>query len=375
MYIHVPQGRSARLTRDTLKNTNITALYTNGISICNIVICQSDDKISLTHVDGNTHPDTVRKEIDWVGTENRKIEVIARERQGQVVAVQVLNFLQEKHHKKKIFPFTQTALGDKKDGVLVNFLERRLCLIEESRDISFLKQNLCRHPKEREFLTVQKARQIMGLREAVDCEQLWTCASPLIFDGLNWCEINATDLTIESSNKKTQEELETFPANNSSFMQLSCAIKRFIECLKKIPNLIGSPNTRDIFIFAEHIEFYFEKNALKLLLRNVSDVAKNGLGEKTKKDKIFAKNITDISDETSFEDFMNLIDGYRNEPGKNSEFKENFLDEVKTCLRHYQHRMLYSGELPQIERINIEGRESSAASSSSVASDVPRFTM
>ncbi len=48
--IHVPQGRSARLMKETLPY-GIEGLYTQGFSICNIIAAIGQDKLVLIHAD------------------------------------------------------------------------------------------------------------------------------------------------------------------------------------------------------------------------------------------------------------------------------------------------------------------------------------
>ncbi len=113
--IHVPQGRSGRLVRLS-SEVGIKGLYTYGISCCNILLVIGQDKISLMHLDTQTHQDTLKAEFDWVN-EPDEIILMFREEFKPVVTDLLIYRLNQMQLGKSL---VLKPLNDGMDGIFVH---------------------------------------------------------------------------------------------------------------------------------------------------------------------------------------------------------------------------------------------------------------
>ena len=349
--IHVPQGRCARYTKGS--PSFLSGIYTDGFSNCTIFIGlnEKQQKFTLAHIDGYpTHSEFLGREINWLSNDDdafENIKIVLIHRKASQVHDRICQLLSSENYPGLNSPIS-IELEETHDGIFFTPIEQAIdnsILLEQH--ISALPTlqeppNVARHPHEQEITTVQKIRQIIGLREFFETKKLQdkqTC----IFDGRNWVPMDSSEWQINTQNEWTKEELSSFKLTDS-----------FIDITGKIAGLAEHLISLDIFeansealelgkSIAPHIEMYLNnydhikslRNNLLSILKHYSQAPDSKKGKKIysaiKKELSFCSNFRKKTKELLEKDSR-----------LNPDHFENFKSELGTYIRLYDQREAYS---------------------------------
>lgn len=189
-YIYVPEARTCRYNSKTTAK-DITGLYTDEFSHCNIVIVYKRDetgiRISMTHLNEYISEDQIRDEIKWVG-EDCERKIISRVSEDS------------KNVRKKILPeigetFTIESVSEDSNEVYAVAIDTNFKIKTFTRN-SLELPLLMVHPKGWQMQGHYKINLVLSVygysNESLDI-------APLLFDGENWNQnFNKHDLHLIS---------------------------------------------------------------------------------------------------------------------------------------------------------------------------------
>ncbi len=384
--IYVPQGRYARLEKPRFE---LSGLYTDAYSICNIMACVGENgRIALAHID--IHMATVGTKstvemIQWVGSPCRIVLMMREE--GKLVTQILLKNLYERlpQQRVELQVIRPGADGMLIDGIQLSFpnqdSEKKEFPITQYRRDTQASEIILHHPQEQQFLAVTKIEQIIG-KYAISQTMQAAAKEHRIFDGYAWEPIPEAELKIHNSHPSTQEELDFFKANEP-FVAVSGRLMSLVEELSKE---IKITEDKKSFVspIAEYLEAYlngFDTSAI--FKRNILDAIENTSGQRSKTDKDFQKKITPVLQRKDdvFTDIKMLMSEYAAEPSENTQYKKDILEQHGTFSRHYQTRTeddkraeKRSNDLKQAQRLAIQAtkayREKHYAAAANLFSEV-----
>lgn len=282
--IYVPQGRCARFVPETTQH-GIKGLYTDGFSFCNILvgINHSKSKILLSHIDGQTiffSPDKIMDELKWLG-EDSDIFVFLRENDGESNYEQLANNYQKISRKRLSRIVLDGIPPVTVSGIYVGFEEENGNV--DHPNIKRFSSNegpkgLIHHPKERQFLTVQKVEELIGLRTKTRklragipdiVKQKQIC----VFDGHTWTTPYDQELKVDLSDKLTKQEMDQF-IPDYPFFNIQKQVKELIKNIQKEDIGVGDHQDSGIEV-SFHMECYLNSDSKMsceaILIRNIED--------------------------------------------------------------------------------------------------------
>lgn len=353
MIIHVPQGYSARLTQDS-KEYELSGMYTDGFSFCNIVACLDEEqqKLVLMHVDGEAITSTaqaaqIREQVKWVG-DGCKAIIFYRTKasvdndpgwDGEIVN----DRLKELFNSIDIVPVCKVISKDD-NGILVklnpsanNKFEYKIF----SKDTK--PESLVHHPQEQQLLTARKIGQLIGLKaKAVyDAESFTTTFS--LFDGAMWEPAASRELQVDVSHSATKAEMDSFSNTDPWIVLARKAALVASELRKHIPVLKD-----DMIIgceLAPDLEWYLTPNCMLLLQRNLQDVLNDTsyAAPETLEDRGFYNKCNAClgKPKLSFAEINNLFMDYYQTPSLETKFKKIILADFPQQFKHYRARKYY----------------------------------
>lgn len=225
--INVPQGNSARMIKDA-PDSEVSGLYTDGFSSCNIIVGISAKKLILIHVDMLSILDTgkIQKEMRWLSTPSNVIVIYRKEDEaGAIINDLLLTELKEIIPSDKI---VNQAVSSKVSSVFLSFESQDSFAVHPN--IKFLDnrpQNLILHPQQQQFLAVQKIEEIVGL-EARNATKLAYRKKTCVFDGIAWEPMSDHEIKIDMSHDTTKRDMGYFNKNSSQVyiaQQLKCILE------------------------------------------------------------------------------------------------------------------------------------------------------
>ncbi len=345
MIINVPQGYSARLIAKDSASLGIEALYTDGFSSCNIIICLSEKRITLIHVDIKMHYDVlkIKKEIEWVDKPN---EFILLARSESPIRDNITQLFAEYFPDRKL---QSKIVTDDYDGVSVSFAknqENQLHSQISQYPMEIKPDELCRHPQEKRLLAVQKIEQIIGVgfraRHPFNFVSLLQARQCHLFDGNAWEFLDKNHLKVDVPDEQTKYIMNTFDKDNP-----------FITTARLLGEIIDSDNEGTVILepiadmclsVAPYIEYYLNDfaNEETLFSRNFKDSLDfYEASEKQDKD-LKDKLLTLITQKGNvFKEITSAIEEYKLN-SRNTIFKEKIVDEYGTFARSYKERHAYT---------------------------------
>jgi tetratricopeptide (TPR) repeat protein len=172
---------------------------------CNIIVITGKSRMVLAHADRNlaSIAPCLAADIDWVG-EGASMAIYYR---GHNVITEIL-LLKFGMMNLNILPSFHTVTSDV-DGILIEKDPSRTFKLHFVKDYRNLPFSLLHHPQETPMETVQKLRQLFGLREEKE-----TGFRPIkqvnIFDGTHWVPVPGNELRLFSQHPLTQDEMNRF---------------------------------------------------------------------------------------------------------------------------------------------------------------------
>ncbi len=333
--IHVPQGYSARIIKNLIHG-EISGLYTEGFSSCNIVACFSKEKMILMHVDfAAAHK--LAQELEWVDGK-RTIVIIYRENSvpGTILNKLILNtYLRLKRSDDQI---QSKSVRASISNVFIAFNLQGFENVPIIRFLSSQPENLIRHPQEQQLLTIQKIEQIVGLQAKIDVQASHN-KKINIFDGIAWETMGSNELKININNPKTQDEMSQF-GKHETLLALAGKL-RDVSLNLTVPIMIEESGYIDV---ASYLEQYLSNYDYNLLFkRNLKDLFTSEFHKPiTKIDKQFnneMKQITnkdgDIFAEVTEKINTLILSTYKNE------YQKSIISEYNMFASYYKERKSY----------------------------------
>ncbi|KTD66069.1 tetratricopeptide repeat protein [Legionella shakespearei] len=226
--LYVPQGRTARL--DTAVDSQFTGLYTDNFSACNIIVITGKSRMVLAHADRNlaSIAPCLAADIDWVG-EGASMSIYYR---GHNVITEIL-LLKFGMMNLAITPSFHTVTSDV-DGIQIEKDSSRTFKLNFIQDHQNLPFSLAHHPQETPMETVQKLRQLFGLREEKETG-LRLIKQVNIFDGIHWVPVPRNELQLVSQHPLTQNEMSRFAMGellDTIYPKMHQLILEIFTCIK-----------------------------------------------------------------------------------------------------------------------------------------------
>lgn len=292
--LYVPQGRTIRLTPESLKK-GINGILLDDFGVCEMVILIGDAGISVTHADISFRAEDIEREINWVGQNCQKI-LIYRKEQLQ----RVLNILSSKEaaSSKETLPskenlqanpefisyiWSPKKLADKTDvwqrqpvdstvaDLLIHFEKNTASKIHPNISVLTKDQlpllTLLRHPDERAFTVTHKIEETLF---CVGNNALKKQA--LIFDGDHWLPVPAQELKPRHSNQATyaiiKKHLNTV-IRDRKLVSISKSLgKARLELMHQVDSVNRSREHHEhmTFVFAKYYQEFQNDASLEALL-------------------------------------------------------------------------------------------------------------
>ncbi len=256
-YIYIPQGRTIRWTPRSLKQ-NIAGLYTDGFSICNIVVVYSEKGISITHADNCTLTKAIEAEVAWAGAGCEKIVYYRNEETKQLMEVCASRTIVADGKFKLEFwgneskirsqwslkPVASEVAGlqfipEAKPGTKLQVLTK-----EFAQDV--LPATLLRHPEEWPATVATKIEELIGFgtKDFVPKQNI-------IFDDNCWLPLPIHELMPYHSNEEDLQQYIDFIKKDNKFMKITERLAGIREHLfGKHPQGILKDNRPDVCIKA-----------------------------------------------------------------------------------------------------------------------------
>lgn len=351
--LNVPQARAARLTKESLER-GIKELYTDGVSICHIVILIGKNKISLIHADLKTPTAYVDEEIELMGEAHDKIILYREERVAQFMDIS----RRSDHHDPKKFignfwAQQQMGMGEEwqlchlrpeDDGILVGFSKQNGHRFHKNIrlvSLSEVSQNLLRHPKEKIFNSVQKIEDAICIGFKVKHK--------VIFDGIHWEVVPEEELSIFFENREKGGKYLDFLSVEKGCMRvidrLSAVIVSIREENKQIKFFQGEMDVA--YAVASFVQdcLYKEDTPDSLLRADIWDLI-NDCKRMKKNPENFADeeilkyiNQVSVSEEINFSRIKERITKY--DLSSQSKFKKFIIGSFEPLERFYVYRSNY----------------------------------
>ncbi|KIE04220.1 hypothetical protein NF27_IV00070 [Candidatus Jidaibacter acanthamoeba] len=339
--IYVPQGYCARLI-PTSESYDIGGLYTDGFSTCNILACISEEEVILAHVDNLTL-------MFWNENLGQAIKQIKNLKEIIIISRE-----NEKHVNEALISF-------------INFIGFQSLIVKKEVDInhggiyiSFNKQNdsdihpnitkyprsregleLIHHPQEQQIEAVQKIHQIVGMNAKFNAQNM-PKKKFLIFDGQAWEPMDKVELTIDTSNQITKEEMN-FISKEAPFIEVAGRLIGIAESIKNKVQIITPPKELSMQV-AFYMEGYLNQyNHSLLFKRNLKEIIDNITAKpQTKEDRRLKKNLNTIliKDNDIFSEVNNLCKSYK-ENAPDNQFKTYITIDIKDLSEMYLKRKYY----------------------------------
>lgn len=345
--IYVPQGYSARLTKEQMLLYDISGLFTDGFSSCNIVAVISKETLILMHIDTSTlnSPKMLKQmqhEIEGVN-EPREIIVAFRnvEGGGRNVNVGLLTYFDSQ------MPFAETIkkdIDDETQGIALYFNAQKPSDIHaniQKFSLHVRPEGLIHHPQEQQFLAVQKIEQIIGQQE-----RLLTGVSKnkqfCIFNE-GWEVLRGVELKVDTSHPLTMNEMLLFSREDT--------YPHIIKKLMKIINDSGVPYRGDmqsaVVLVAPYLEEYlsnYKYDYISLFKRGLKQmvVLMKHSKPQSKADKDFEHDIIRLLDKNDnvFDEAKQIVEKYKQQAPE-TEMKEMMVGGYTAFAQHYQDRKYY----------------------------------
>lgn len=347
--VYVPQGYAAKYVKSTAA-LDIQGLYADGFSSCNIIAYISNNTLLLAHIDFQTLPNLqkIKESIQSLANPNGELVLIFRNDTGEHLKDPISEYFKNTMPHQMV---TKIELADeKRDGIYISFnadSENQLHPNIKIFPSGERPNGLIHHPEERQFLSVQKIEQMVGLRARVTTGRSRE-KKLFIFDGVAWEHLTDAELKVDESHALTREEMEKFRAE-STHVLIAGRLAGLVTHINEMPNIPVSilgelkDNTLPVSPYIEdYVHNYNHELCLKINLKNIlSNQYTNSLScsESDRKFKEAFKKLLNKS-RNLFIETVQLIDSYTQEPS-DSEFKTQFLDEYRTISRHYRERKYY----------------------------------
>ncbi len=349
--ICVPQGRSARFSSSTC-GYNISGLYTDGFSSCNIVVCINKNRITLSHFDAQTNFNRIRSEISWVNEGSDSpctLLIISRCEKGTLLKKHLLERFESFASVDLRFTIIEKEIDNLHNGIYVSLEEQEVFEIHprvKTFPIGDEPENLIHHPQEQEFLAVQKIEQIIGIKFKYMTKQFRDKVLS-IFDGETWIKLDESELKIDNSDSETKKEL-SFVSEGKSFMEVISRLAHVAENIPKYVVALETPYEMGVSI-GLYMEGYLNRFDYQILLkRNLQDLMTEDYRKnmkKSKKDNLFRENILRLSKKEGdiFSELSILLGTYKNEDkSSETQFKKDIISECEAFMAHYQARKCYT---------------------------------
>lgn len=226
-YIYVPQGRTVRWIPSSLKQ-NIAGLYTDGFSICNIVVVYSEKGISVTHADNFTLTKDIEAEVAWAGAECEKIVYYRNEETKQLMEACAsgtveadgkfkLEFWGKKSKMRSQWSLKSVAsevaglqfIPEAKSGSKLQVLTKEFALDVQPA-------TLLRHPEEWPASVATKIEELIcfGTEDFIPKQNL-------IFDENCWLPLPKHELMPHHSNEEDLQQYLDFIKEDNKFMKIA----------------------------------------------------------------------------------------------------------------------------------------------------------
>lgn len=332
--LYVPQGRTARL--DTAVDSQFTGLYTDNFSACNIIVITGKSRMVLAHADRNlaSIASCMTADIAWVG-EGASMSIYNR-RPNVITEILELKF---RMMNLAIQPSLHMVASDI-DGIQIEkdpSQTFKLNFIKDHRNLPF---TLAHHPQETPMETVQKLRQLFGLREEKE-----TGLRPIkqvnIFDGTHWVSVPPNELQLVSQHPLTLDEINRFKAGEL----IDTLYPKMQQLMAEIFTKIKAGNS--VEEACEHLvpllELYLNNYDSKAIaLRHIQHLAKI---------LHYPEDQVDVinSLETAIAFFRTLIENFKKIPA--SDGRDTILSTLSLVYQHALERMHFKNISDQQERL------------------------
>lgn len=331
--IYVPQGRSAKLTSFSSK-LEVSQLYTNGFTTCNIIVGIGKEQILLVHADLRTDVEQIIHELEQAQIET--VFIIYRE-QGKYL----LNHL---HFNIKIAmtaaDINLKEVNEECEGILV-FLNAH----EDNSLLSQIKlcsaterpENIFHHPQEQYFLTIHKIEQVIGLKARNSAGTLYS-KQLCVYDGIAWLPIKSQELSLDLSNKLIREEMDSFEKNDS-YITLARKLAKIVDPNNMVGDLEGILLSAILYLESYlnnyDCELIFKRNMMEFLSARDNKPC-------SEKDKSLKLELLEFfQNKQVFLRVNESISRYK-EDAPASAFKEAILKEYAYLSTDYQARNFYN---------------------------------
>ena len=373
-YFHVPEGRTARLTKQGALR-GVEGLYTDSfIHAFNfrtsiLVLLINEEKISLTHADPRTPTDAIEREIAWVGKECEKILIYDKTLVPFYEEICSGQMAEEDYGNFSRYIFSPHSSSSNKGwlrkpilqvyGISLSFNSNTESTLHK-RVGTFSKEGpplLLKHPQEKLFLAVHKIEESICFNA-----DYYPKKQNLIFNEDKWVTLPEAELTVFHINPIALKiDLDFIKAGGAYFTDEMFhrirAVRRDIMSTRK-----------GIYDFEQDLEFcegmakyfqdyFFKDSPDKLLLNDLDKTlsvyrAKNQTDKSyppmsTEKDKEVESSLLSIvrSQSDIFAQVEKVISDYKKtEPleAAPSSFKFYILRQVDRFVTNYKERCDYA---------------------------------
>lgn len=234
---------------------DISGLYTDGFSTCNILILfnKAIGSVELAHIDAS-----IALRIEQVQEQSSlddatEIVLISREDKGKKIRDTLVDYLKAKYPAKTV---TVKMADMSESGVQASSVKKdgTFQLVIEKFSPSSAPNNILHHPDEQKFLAVQKIEQIIGRRAKIT-SRTSLVRRLCIFDGICWEHMESLDFKIDESHSITQQEMSRFSESDSC----DVVVKKLAEILQLTEKEGAAPSFQeDLESFLMEVAGYFE---------------------------------------------------------------------------------------------------------------------
>jgi hypothetical protein len=334
-FLNTPERRTCRYD-SRYTSLEISGLYTDNFSECNIVILFKQDelgiKMSMTHADKIVRPRQIQDELEWIG-QNARAVIVARDiPTSKIIRQQALGFLENKfdiqYCKQEDF-----ALSLDKQGSISFYTRENVPLLvthpQEWWWQSIFILNLTFTTYEPQ-ITQRKLSPTMYAPPNYGALR----STALIFDGASWQSLSESDQVLCGLAAKFMTYLEEVlvTTNNSSRSFIMPLINEFF---KERGYLTVIPDPDKLLLLTHGLLYITRNNYQKLFNDELQHIYQRMLQQKAAKSDIalVSKVINETKDDFEiFSKFIDAVNRLQSPPLTNS-----LKGIYKICVRLKQH--------------------------------------
>jgi len=262
-----PKATAQGLQDSIMLSYDISGLFTDGFSSCNILAVISIDKLILMHIDtdmlGSTKMlEQMQREIEWVDT-SREVIVAFRnvEGGGRNVNMTLLTYFAL---HMPLVRMVEKEIDNDTHGLCLSFNTQKPSDIHpniEKFPFQVRPEGLIHHPQERRFLAVQKIEQVIGQEEKL-LSGLTKNKQFCLFNG-GWESLGEAELKVDITHPITRTEMLLF-TKNDTYIEIIQLLRMFMN--KSVVPYRGDRYTAAIFM-APYFEDYLNNYNYGMLFK------------------------------------------------------------------------------------------------------------